>query len=120
MGNMARVVVNRFRRRMPLQMDSTLDCAPHRFSPVVSTADTGLDSPYNSCRRTGLPPTPISNPGEDALRAALETTPGNWLYFGTVEPGDTRFTATYEEHRRNVAAFDRLRASGTRPGAAPR
>ncbi|MFI1388083.1 endolytic transglycosylase MltG [Streptomyces griseoaurantiacus] len=120
MGKVARVVVNRLRRGMPLQMDSTLDYALHRFSPVLSTADTKLDSPYNTYRRMGLPPTPISNPGEDALRAALHPTPGNWLYFVTVGPGDTRFSATYEEHRRNVAALDLRRESRTPSSAAPR
>ncbi|MDQ0814764.1 hypothetical protein QFZ63_006478 [Streptomyces sp. B3I7] len=47
-----------------------------------------------------------------------ETDPRNWLCFVTVEPGGTGFTAAYEERRRNVAAFDRLRASGTRSGVA--
>ncbi|WP_329131943.1 endolytic transglycosylase MltG [Streptomyces sp. NBC_00670] len=119
MGKVARVVLNRLQRGMPLQMDSTLNYALHRFAPVVSTADTKIDSPYNSYRRMGLPPTPISNPGEDALRAALHPTPGNWLYFVTVKPGDTRFTASYEEHRRNVADLNRLRASGTPSSTAP-
>ncbi|MGC0378793.1 endolytic transglycosylase MltG [Streptomyces sp. SAI-229] len=103
MGKVARVIFNRLERGMPLQMDSTVDYALNRGAPRTTAADTGIDSPYNSYRRMGLPPTPIGNPGEDAVRAAINPTPGDWLYFVTVKPGDTRFTADYAEHQRNVA-----------------
>jgi UPF0755 protein len=69
--------------------------------------DTRIESPYNSYQRMGLPPTPIASPGEEAMRAAINPTPGDWLYFVTVKPGDTRFTASYEEHQRNVAEFNK-------------
>ncbi len=59
----------------------------------------------------GLPPTPIDNPGEEAMRAAINPPPGDWLYFVTVKPGDTRFTADYAEHQRNVAEFNAQRKS---------
>ncbi|WP_282700005.1 endolytic transglycosylase MltG [Streptomyces sp. CC219B] len=107
MGKVARVVFNRLERGMPLQMDSTINYALNRSTLRTTDADTRIDSPYNSYQRMGLPPTPIDNPGEDAMRAAINPTPGNWLYFVTVKPGDTRFTADYEEHRRNVAEFNR-------------
>ncbi|MCW7941529.1 aminodeoxychorismate lyase [Streptomyces hygroscopicus] len=110
MGKVARVIFNRLQRGMPLQMDSTVNYAMSRSTLDTTTADTKIDSPYNSYRRMGLPPTPIANPGEEAMRAALNPTPGNWLYFVTVKPGDTRFAAGYEEHRRNVEEFNRLRA----------
>ncbi|MBD0840678.1 endolytic transglycosylase MltG [Streptomyces sp. TRM68416] len=107
MGKVARVVFNRLERGMPLQMDSTINYALNRSTLRTTDADTRIDSPYNSYQRMGLPPTPIDNPGEDAMRAAINPTPGNWLYFVTVKPGDTRFTADYEEHQRNVAEFNR-------------
>jgi UPF0755 protein len=66
----------------------------------------------------GLPPTPIANPGEDAMRAATNPPPGDWLYFVTVKPGDTRFTASYEEHLRNVAEFNQNRSSASPTGTA--
>lgn len=108
MGKVARVVLNRLQRGMPLQMDSTLNYALRRHSVRTSLDDTRIDSPYNSYQRMGLPPTPIDNPGEDAMRATLNPTPGDWLYFVTVKPGDTRFTADYTEHQRNVAEFNAL------------
>ncbi|MGW8066021.1 endolytic transglycosylase MltG [Streptomyces ziwulingensis] len=109
MGKVARVIFNRLERGMPLQMDSTINYALGRSTLATTTKDTRIDSPYNSYQRMGLPPTPIDNPGDEALRAAINPTPGDWLYFVTVKPGDTRFTADYAEHRSNVAEFNRVR-----------
>ncbi|MEU9388250.1 endolytic transglycosylase MltG [Streptomyces sp. NPDC048279] len=106
MGKVARVVFNRLQSGMPLQMDSTLNYALGRSTLDTTVADTRVENPYNSYQRMGLPPSPIDNPGEDAMRAAMNPTPGNWLYFVTVKPGDTRFTADYAEHQRNVAEFN--------------
>ncbi|WP_318198484.1 endolytic transglycosylase MltG [Streptomyces sp. MCL20-2] len=113
MGKVARVVYNRLLKDMPLQMDSTINYALKRSTLDTTTADTQLDSPYNSYRIKGLPPTPIGNPGEEALRAAVRPTPGPWLYFVTVGPGDTRFTDSYDEQQRNVEEFNRSRGSAT-------
>lgn len=107
MGKVGRVVYNRLRRDMPLQMDSTLNYALGRSTLRTTTEDTRIDSPYNTYRRKGLPPTPIGNPGEEAMRAATGPAPGPWLYFVTVRPGDTRFTENFEAHQRNVAEFNR-------------
>lgn len=96
---------------MPLQMDSTINYALNRSTLNTSQDDTKINSPYNSYQRMGLPPTPIANPGEEAMRAAIAPTPGDWLYFVTVKPGDTRFTASYEEHLKNVAEFNQNRKS---------
>ncbi|TXS49611.1 endolytic transglycosylase MltG [Streptomyces sp. OR43] len=114
MGKVARVIHNRLDRGMPLQMDSTLNYALNRSTLDTSTGDTKTDSPYNSYALKGLPPTPIGNPGEQAMVAAISPTPGPWLYFVTVAPGDTRFTDDYAEQQRNVAEFNRnRRGSGT-------
>ncbi|MFJ5551706.1 endolytic transglycosylase MltG [Streptomyces sp. NPDC093225] len=117
MGKVARVVHNRLARSMPLQMDSTLNYALRRHTVDTTLADTRIDSPFNTYERRGLPPTPIGSPGLAALRAAVAPTAGNWLFFVTVGPGDTRFSATYEEHRRHVADFNARRstAAGTPP-----
>ncbi|MET7294732.1 endolytic transglycosylase MltG [Streptomyces griseoloalbus] len=117
MGKVARVIFNRLERGMPLQMDSTVTYALGRSTPRTTEADTRTDSPYNSYQRMGLPPTPIDNPGEDAVRAAINPTPGDWLYFVTVKPGDTRFTADYAEHQRNLAEFN---ARQTKTGEEPK
>ncbi|MGH1556422.1 endolytic transglycosylase MltG [Streptomyces sp. L7] len=106
-GQGGQVIFNRLERGMPLKMDSTVNYALNRTTLKTTTSDTRIDSPYNSYQRMGLPPTPIDNPGEDAMRAAINPPPGDWLYFVTVKPGDTRFAATYEEHQRNVAEVQR-------------
>ncbi|MBX9394568.1 endolytic transglycosylase MltG [Streptomyces sp. TRM72054] len=113
MGKVARVIFNRLERGMPLQMDSTLNYALNRNTLTTTLSDTRIDSPYNSYQRMGLPPTPIDNPGEEAMRAAINPPPGDWLYFVTVKPGDTRFTADYAEHQRNVAEFNARQRSQT-------
>ncbi|MEU2823422.1 endolytic transglycosylase MltG [Streptomyces bacillaris] len=113
MGKVARVIYNRMLKDMPLQMDSTINYALKRSTLDTTTSDTQLDSPYNSYVRKGLPPTPIGNPGEEALRAAISPTPGPWLYFVTVAPGDTRFTDSYDEQQRNVEEFNRNRRAAT-------
>ncbi|GGY32138.1 endolytic transglycosylase MltG [Streptomyces djakartensis] len=120
MGKVARVVFNRLERGMPLQMDSTLNYALGRPTLRTTEGDTRIDSPYNTYQRMGLPPTPIANPGVEAVRAAVNPPPGDWLYFVTVRPGDTRFTADLAEHQRNVAEFNALRKSAAgAPAAGP-
>ncbi|MFD4565001.1 endolytic transglycosylase MltG [Streptomyces sp. NPDC058467] len=118
MSKVARVIFNRLERGMPLQMDSTINYVLNRSTLNTSQSDTELNSPYNSYQRMGLPPTPIANPGEEAMRAAINPAPGDWLYFVTVKPGDTRFTASYEEHLRNVTEFNRNRSSASPTAAA--
>ncbi|MFI1171787.1 endolytic transglycosylase MltG [Streptomyces melanogenes] len=114
MGRVSRVVYNRLAKGMPLQMDSTLNYALNRSTLTTTHADTRTDSPYNTYERGGLPPTPIGNPGQQALDAAIAPPPGDWLYFVTVAPGDTRFTADYAEQQRNVREFNQKQAKGTR------
>ncbi|MEV5529032.1 endolytic transglycosylase MltG [Streptomyces prunicolor] len=118
MGKVARVIFNRLERGMPLQMDSTINYALNRATLKTTTSDTRLDSPYNSYQRMGLPPTPIDNPGEEAMHAAINPPPGDWLYFVTVKPGDTRFAATYEEHQRNVGEFNAAQKNAAQKNSA--
>ncbi|PYC76355.1 endolytic transglycosylase MltG [Streptomyces tateyamensis] len=115
MAKVARVVYNRLAKQLPLQLDSTINYALGRTTLHTSVTDTQLDSPYNTYRAPGLPPTPIDNPGHDALAAALNPAPGDWLYFVTVRPGDTRFTDSEEQHRKNVDEFNAYQAQHGSP-----
>ncbi|MEV0037744.1 endolytic transglycosylase MltG [Streptomyces sp. NPDC050804] len=110
MAKVSRVVHNRLALGMPLQMDSTLNYALNRNTLDTTHADTKIDNPYNTYQRKGLPPTPIGNPGEEAMNAALNPSHGEWLYFVTVAEGDTRFTNNYSEHQKNVEEFNEKRA----------
>jgi len=90
----SQVVRNRLKKGMPLQFDSTVHYVmKSRGNIFLSTKSTMLSSSYNTYRRYGLPPGPINNPGAAAMRAAVSPMAGDWLYFITVLPGDTRFTA---------------------------
>jgi UPF0755 protein len=106
----ARVIYNRLDDGMALQFDSTVHYAVGKDGSVgTSDSDRNSSSPYNTYKVTGLPPTPISAPGAQAIEAALAPADGPWLYFVTTNPdtGETKFAATYREHLRNKAEFDR-------------
>ncbi|MER6949923.1 endolytic transglycosylase MltG [Nonomuraea sp. NPDC000554] len=90
----ARVIYNRLQHGMPLQIDSTVLYAQGKRHLKVSERDTRIASPYNTYTRKGLPPGPISNPGEKALTAALHPAQGDWRWFVTTDPAHriTKFT----------------------------
>lgn len=97
-GKVSRVIFNRLRIGMPLQMDSTLMYANKSRGEIrVTNQELKIASKYNTYKYKGLPPGPIGSPGGAALMATIKPTPGNWLYFVTVSPGDTRFTDKYSE-----------------------
>jgi UPF0755 protein len=104
----ARVVYNRLQRHKPLQLDTTIVYI-FKTSGKLTTTDSqrAVDSPYNTYRHAGLPPTPITAPGEQAIKAALSPTPGRWLYFVTTDPrnGAMSFATTYAGHLKHVARF---------------
>jgi UPF0755 protein len=107
MAKIAQVLDNRIAIGMPLQLDTTVNYANGKNGVTTTAADRANPSPYNTYAHPGLPPGPISNPGEDALRAVLAPAQGSWLYFVVVNPdtGETRFAVTGEEAKANTALF---------------
>ncbi|NGO71407.1 endolytic transglycosylase MltG [Streptomyces boncukensis] len=105
-GKVSRVIYNRLDQGMLLGFDSTINYAKGRSTLNTTVEDTRYSSPYNTYLHKGLPPGPIGNPGHQAIEAALKPTEGNWLYFVTVKPGDTRFTDSKAEHDKNVQDFN--------------
>jgi UPF0755 protein len=104
----SRVIYNRLDEPMALQLDSTVHYAVGRDGSVgTSDEERNVDSPYNTYRNRGLPPTPISAPGERAIAAALAPAKGSWLYFVTTNPdtGRTEFNTSYRDHLDSVAEF---------------
>lgn len=97
-AKVSRVIYNRLKIGMPLQMDSTVHFVMEsRGNIFLSTKSTLINSPYNTYKKYGLPPGPIGNPGLNAMKAAIAPAAGDWLYFITVAPQDTRFTSSLEE-----------------------
>ena len=104
------MVYNRLDQGMPLQFDSTVHYATGKDGSVgTSDEDRGSDSAYNTYKVTGLPPTPITAPGEKAIKAALDA--GRRARGSTSSPPTrTRVRrsspTTYAEHQKNVAEFN--------------
>ena len=111
-SKVSRVIRNRLEKGVPLQMDSTVHYVKKARGKIfLSTASTLLKSDYNTYRKYGLPPGPIGNPGAAAMAAAVNPAPGDWIYFITVAPGDTRFTSSNDqfnlwkaEYKKNLRA----------------
>lgn len=111
-AQISQVIRNRLKKGMPLQFDSTVHYVKSsRGSVFLSTQSTLINSPYNTYRRYGLPPGPINNPGSRALSAAISPAEGDWIFFITVAPFDTRFTAEISQfnewkvlYKKNLAA----------------
>ena len=103
----AAVIYNRLRNKMPLGIDATIRYGldiPGTKS--LTKAALRSDTPYNSRRFTGLPPTPIANPGLASMRAAAHPAAVDYLYYVRI-PGTKRhfFTASESEFLRKVCEF---------------
>jgi UPF0755 protein len=97
------VIVNRLKDDMPLQIDATLCYAKGGCPPVPTDADRKIDSPYNTYKVKGLPPTPIKTVSEVAMRAALVPAPVPYKYYVSDSHGKTYYATTLSEHEKNVA-----------------
>jgi UPF0755 protein len=80
-AKVARVIYNRMARTLPLGVDATSIYGAKLAGQDPSKIDYNKRAPYNTRLTAGLPPTPIGNPGRAALTAAVNPTPGNWLYY---------------------------------------
>ena len=113
----AAVFLNRLQKGMRLQADATVQYAAVGPDPAalpggywkhgLSELDLGIDSPYNTYRYAGLPPGPIANPGLASIRAVLEPTQTDYLYFVARPDGSHAFARTLKEHDENVARYQR-------------
>ena len=101
----ASVVYNRLRRGMPLEIDASIEYTFPEHHDVITKRDLEIDSPYNTYRHTGLPPTPIANPGKAALDAAFRPAATDYLYYVAKPDGHSAFAKTLQEHNANVARY---------------
>src|SRR4029453_811390 len=104
----ARVIYNRLKKGMPLQIDATINYALGRSGPIL-IKDRDVPSPFNTYLHVGLTPTPIASPGKASLLAALAPTSGGWLYYVLVDckTGRHAFATSLSE-------FNRIRRSAPR------
>jgi UPF0755 protein len=111
----ASVYLNRLRLGIALQADPTVQYAvgpPPGATGIASywkrdltAQDLQSPSPYNTYARMGLPPAPIANPGLDSILAVLQPAKTDYLYFVAKPDGSHAFSATFEEHQRNVQRY---------------
>jgi UPF0755 protein len=100
----ARVVYNRLQKGIKLGIDATIRYGVDRPTQPLRKSDLAKDTPYNSRLHAGLPPTPISAPGEATLQAALHPVPGPWIFYVlTDQSGRHTFATTDAEFQRAVA-----------------
>jgi UPF0755 protein len=112
-AKIASVIYNRLRRGMPLGIDATIYYAVEQrqgiatYTGELTEAQLHIDSPYNTRTHTGLPPTPISNPGMASIEAAAHPAHVAYLYYvaGADGCGEQVFSDTSAEFETNVAAY---------------
>jgi len=94
------VLYNRLAIDMPLQVDASVRYALDKWDGIVTYEDLEVDSPYNTYKYTGFPPTPICNPGLAAIEAALDPEDVDYLYYVVVDENthEHKFSNTFEEH----------------------
>ncbi len=115
----AAVIYNRLKDGMPLGIDATLRFALHDWDRPLRVSELNRDTPYNTRKHTGLPPTPIGNPGLDSIKAAAHPASVDYLYY-VIKPcgnGAHAFSSTDAQFQRDVQAYNRARAK--RGGKSP-
>lgn len=95
------ILWKRLRIEMPLQVDAAFQYYNGKNSYTLTKDDLAEDHEYNTYINKGLPPTAITNPGIDALRAAIAPTNTDYLYFLSDKHGNMYYAKTFEGHKRN-------------------
>ena len=102
---MAGVYYNRLRLGMPLEVDATIEYIFPEHKTEITRADLAIDTPYNTYKNPGLPPTPIANPGRPSIWAAFHPQKSDYLYYVYKGNGHSAFAKTLQEHNANVARY---------------
>ncbi len=96
---------NRLEDKYLLQADSTVNFITGKLDPGVLIEDTKIDSPYNTYKYTGLPPTPISNPGIATIKAALNPKKTKFYFFVHDSKGNVYYAETFLKHQDNINRY---------------
>lgn len=101
----AGILWKRLDERIPLQVDVSFKYINGKATHDLTLADLEIDSPYNSYRYAGLPPTPIANPGLESILATLSPTETPYYFFLSDSLGEMHYAATFDEHRNNKQIY---------------
>lgn len=96
------ILQGRMQAGMPLQADASVEYILDKPLKELTAEDLKVDSPYNTYLNRGLPPTPIGNPGIEAINAVLEPTETEYVFYITDNDGVFHYAKTYDEHLDNV------------------
>jgi UPF0755 protein len=108
----AAVIYNRLRDGMPLQIDATIRFAENNWTKPLTESDLHISSPYNTYENTGLPPTPIGNPGLASIEAAAHPASVDYLYYVAKPNGCGHFfTASYSAFQAAQNRYNSARAA---------
>ncbi len=95
------ILWKRIKLGMPLQVDATFMYINGKGSLELTKKDLTINSPYNTYKNKGLPPTPINNPGLEAIEAVMFPTETSYLYYLSDKNGLIHYAKTFEEHKQN-------------------
>ncbi len=98
----AGVIENRLAKGMPLEMDATVLYAQQNWHEPTGSDIRNTISPYNTYKNKGLPPGPICSPGLKSIKAALNPSRHNYLYYVALPNGKSLFSSTLEQHNANI------------------
>ena len=98
MKKIAGIFYQRLEINMALQSDATINFITNKGTTRPSAEDLQINSPYNTYKNPGLPPGPISNPGIEAIKAAIYPQAGDYFYFLTTPEGQVIYSRTYADH----------------------
>ena len=101
----AGILLKRIKEGWLIQADATLLYLPKDWKHIITIQDKESDNPYNSYKRAGLPPTPICNPGIEAINATLSPKESPYYYYIHDNDGIVRYATTLEQHTQNVAKY---------------
>jgi UPF0755 protein len=113
-GRVASVFINRLQQGMRLQTDPTVIYGITKGEGVLGRglrqSELRRETPYNTYVIDGMPPTPIANPGAEAIKAAVNPDTSDFLFFVADGSGGHAFATTLEEHNDNVAKWRAIEA----------
>nr|WP_238162403.1 endolytic transglycosylase MltG [Cohnella sp. AR92] len=104
----ASVIKNRLDKKMPLQIDATIQYLLDKQKEKLTTDDLKVKSPYNTYLNPGLPPGPIASPSVKSIQAVLYPADTDYLYYVTKKDGTNQhlFAVTYKQHQKNIQASE--------------
>lgn len=105
MRTVSSVLQNRLDANMPLQADASIEYILDKPLNQLTPEDLEIESPYNTYRNQGLPPTPIGNPGMTAINAVLDPAETSYFFYITDDDGVFHYAETFDGHRRNIAEY---------------